>query len=226
MIIEDDLGIRKMLENNLKKYNFRVFVCQDFTNITEEVQLRQPDLILLDINLPTFDGYYWCRQIRKDSMIPIIFISARMEDMDQVTAIQSGGDDYLIKPFSFEVVYAKITAHIRRSYGEYGQPEKIERIVSYQDLVLNIERLELYYPEKKVKLSKNERIILQLLIENSPKVVKRNTLLAKLWDTDVFVEENTVSVNITRARSKLKQVEAPMMIETVRGVGYRLEESI
>lgn len=222
-IIEDDVNIATLLKNHLLKYGFDVWVCNDFSNVDEEVQKNNLHIILLDINLPSYNGYFWCKKIRLSSKIPIIFVSARTMDLDQIYAMECGGDDYLTKPFSYEVVIAKINAHLRRTYGEYSSKEShnIEVFGAKIDTV----SLKLQYHDKVVSLTKNERDILTCLFENYPKPAKRETLLKLLWDSDVFVEENTLNVNIGRARKRLKEVDFPFNIKAIRNVGYVMEKS-
>ena len=179
-------------------------------------------LVLLDINLPCYDGFFWCKKIRQNSTIPIIFLSARNMDLDQVYAIECGGDDYLTKPFSYDVVTAKINAHLRRIYGEYALQER--KTVELEHVILNTETLKLEYSEHSISLTKNEKDILECLFRAYPNPVKRNELLQLLWDTDVFVEENTLNVNIGRARKRVRELKCPFEIKAIRNVGYVLEK--
>ncbi|MFD1204710.1 MULTISPECIES: response regulator transcription factor [Sporosarcina] len=219
-IVEDDKKIAHLLAETLRKYQYDVAIVEDFDAITEECLAFDPHLILLDINLPSYDGYYWCRQLRQHTMCPIIFISARSGDMDQVFALENGGDDFITKPFHYEIVLAKIRSHLRRAYGEYA-PMQGERMVKLGALTLYIERMELHLREEAIPLQKKECVILELLMEASPKVVSRETLLEELWDDQSFVDENTLNVNMTRVRKKLSDYGVQSVIETVRGSGYR-----
>lgn len=221
LIVEDDQKIAQHLEKELKKYGYDVFTVIDFTTVLSDFNSFRPHLVLLDINLPSFDGFYWCRQIRKTSTCPVIFISARTGEMDQVMALENGGDDFITKPFSPEIVLAKIKSQLRRAYGEYSTVNK-ERIVEESGLQLYPERLELTFNGQTVSVSKNEANIMELLMERYPRVAGREILLEKLWDDQTFVDENTLNVNITRVRKKLKELDIHGAIETVRGVGYRL----
>ncbi|MEI3604135.1 response regulator transcription factor [Pseudogracilibacillus sp. SE30717A] len=221
LIVEDDQKIAQHLERELKKYGYDVFTVIDFTTVLSDFNSFRPHLVLLDINLPSFDGFYWCRQIRKTSTCPVIFISARTGEMDQVMALENGGDDFITKPFSPEIVLAKIKSQLRRAYGEYSTVNK-ERIVEESGLQLYPERLELTFNGQTVSVSKNEANIMELLMERYPRVAGREILLEKLWDDQTFVDENTLNVNITRVRKKLKELDIHGAIETVRGVGYRL----
>lgn len=219
-IVEDDRKIAELLADTLRKYQYEVAIIDDFDRVTEEVLQFRPHLILLDINLPAYDGYYWCRQLRGHTTCPILFISARSGDMDQVFALENGGDDFITKPFHYEIVLAKIRSHLRRSFGEYAS-NLAERIIKVGALHLYIERMELQIRDEVIPLQKKEAVILELLMEASPKVVSRNTLLEQLWDDESFVDENTLNVNMTRVRKKLTDYGVLSTIETVRGAGYR-----
>lgn len=219
-IVEDDRKIAQLLADTLRKYQYDVAIVEDFERVTEECLAFDPHLILLDINLPSYDGYYWCRQLRQHTTCPILFISARSGDMDQVFALENGGDDFITKPFHYEIVLAKIRSHLRRTFGEYA-PNQSERTVRAGVLNLYIERMELQVRNNVVPLQKKECVILELLIEATPKVVSREKLLEELWDDQSFVDENTLNVNMTRVRKKLADYDIQSTIETVRGAGYR-----
>lgn len=192
----------------------------DFDRIVEETIQFEPHLILLDINLPAYDGYYWCRQLRMETTCPILFISARSGEMDQIFALENGGDDFITKPFNYEVVLAKIRSHLRRSFGEYATVQS-ERIIKAGQLHLYAERMELHLRSDIIPLQKKECVILEMLLEATPKVVSRDDLLEQLWDDQSFVDENTLNVNMTRVRKKLADYDVQSTIETVRGAGYR-----
>ncbi|MCZ2257660.1 response regulator transcription factor [Sporosarcina sp. G11-34] len=219
-IVEDDKKIAQLIADTLRKYQYDVEIIEDFDRVTEECLAFDPHLILLDINLPSYDGYYWCRQLRTHTTCPILFISARSGDMDQVFALENGGDDFITKPFHYEIVLAKIRSHLRRSFGEYA-PSQSERTVKSGLLTLYIERMELHVREVIVPLQKKECVILELLMNASPKIVSRESLLEELWDDQSFVDENTLNVNMTRVRKKLTDYHVLSLIETVRGAGYR-----
>jgi DNA-binding response OmpR family regulator len=224
MIIEDDPKIAKHLETYINKYGYQVSKVTDFENVMEEFHKNKPNIVLLDINLPSYDGFYWCRQIRKQSTCPVIFISARIGEMDQVRALENGGDDFITKPFNTEIVMAKIRSQLRRAYGEYAQEHK-ERVLDIEGLKLFPERLELIFEGGEVSLSKKEADIIESLMNRYPRVAGREDLLEKLWDDQAYVDENTLNVNITRVRKKLQAVGIKDAIETVRGAGYRLNIS-
>lgn len=220
-IVEDDEKIADHLAREVQKYGYDVLIGIDFTNIMNEFNVYQPHLVLLDINLPSYDGFYWCRQIRQVSTCPVIFISARTGEMDQVMALENGGDDFITKPFSPEIVLAKIRSQLRRAYGEYATQNQ-ERIVEQKGLQLFPERLEISFNNKTISVTKNEADIIEVLLERFPRVAGREDLLEKLWDDQTFVDENTLNVNITRVRKKLFEVGIADAVETIRGVGYRL----
>jgi len=222
MIVEDDPKIASHLEKDIQKYGYETFKVTHFENIMDDFKKFKPELVLLDINLPSYDGFYWCRQIRKESTCPVIFISARTGEMDQVMALENGGDDFITKPFHPELVLAKINSQLRRAYGEYAVVKQ-ERVVENAGLKLYVERLELHFQEEVVLLTKKEADILEMLLTRYPRVAGREDLLEKLWDEQAFVDENTLNVNVTRVRKKLSEIGINDAIETVRGVGYRLK---
>lgn len=223
-IVEDDLNLRMLLKDYIEKYEFEVYISENFEDIMPELLDFNPDLILLDVNLPKFDGFYWCRKIRCTLKVPIIFISARDGGMDQIMALESGADDYITKPFYYDVAIAKIRSHIRRNYGDYA-PKVDERIVELDGLRFYPERLELEFKLGKMIITKKEGILLEYLIKKYPKVVSRDCLLEKIWDDIEFVEENTLNVNVSRIRKRLQEIGIENGIETIRGVGYRINKT-
>ncbi|HHT7239330.1 MULTISPECIES: response regulator transcription factor [Bacillus cereus group] len=222
MIVEDDQKISKLLQSHINKYGYEGNITEDFENVLVNFEKIQPDLVLLDINLPSFDGFYWCRQIRTVSTCPIIFISARSGEMEQVMALEHGADDYITKPFHYEVVMAKIRSHLRRIYGEYA-PKAEERVVQQSGLILYPEKMELKLNDSMCILSKKETVLLETLLRQSPSIVSREKILEKLWDDYTYVDDNTLSVNVTRVRKKLEGIGIKNALETVRGAGYRLK---
>ncbi|QOS99380.1 response regulator transcription factor [Brevibacterium sp. JNUCC-42] len=222
MIIEDDPKIAEMLRAHIERYKYQGVVVRNFDHIIDNFTEWNPDLVLLDINLPSFDGYYWCRQLRTLSTCPILFISARSTEMDQVMALEYGADDYITKPFHYELVMAKIRSHLRRAYGDYA-PKMEERMIEQTGLRLYPERLEVRLKEEGILLTKKEAILLEALLNAFPRVSSRTKLLDKLWDDQAYVDDNTLSVNITRLRKKLAELGIEDAIETVRGAGYRLQ---
>lgn len=223
-IVEDDISISTLLKDYMNKYGFEAVIVENFNNIMEEFDELSPSVVLLDVNLPKFDGFYWCTKIRQKSNVPIIFISARDSGMDQIRALESGADDYVTKPFYYDVVIAKIKSYIRRAYGEYS-PKLDERIVELDGLKFYPERLELKYMSKDLVLTKKEGILLECLMKKYPKVVSRDYLLEKIWDDIEFVEENTLNVNVSRIRKRLYDLGIEDGVQTVRGVGYKLNKT-
>ena len=223
LLVEDDSSISELLANHIEKYGIECFVCTDFDNVSKQFTKFNPHLVLMDVNLPKYDGFYWCRKLRQISKCPIIFISARLGDIDQVYAMENGADDYITKPFSFDIVLAKINANLRRVYGDYAKDQQ-ERILIKGSLIFYLESLILQNDDKKIMLTKKEGTLTVALIENFPKVLSREKLLAKLWDDESFVEENTLNVNVARLRKKFVEIHAKVEIEAVRGIGYCLIE--
>lgn len=229
-IVEDDDKIASILKNNMDKYGFEAAAVTQFREIMPELEAFEPHLVLLDINLPYFDGYYWCRQIRARSSMPIIFISARAGEMDQVMAIENGGDDYITKPIHLDLLMAKVKSVLRRSYGEYagaltaaaeaGAAAQGELAASGLRLFLN--RNELEWKGQRIELTKNEQLLAECLMKQPGEVATREQLLEALWDDVQFVDDNTLTVNVTRLRKKLEELGLPKAIETVRGQGYKL----
>ena len=224
LIVEDDNEIALLLKEHLNKYGYNARCVQNFKNILEEYSIFLPNVILMDINLPMYDGFYWCRKIRAVTKNPIIFISARDSSMDQVMAIENGADDYITKPFSYEIVIAKIKSQIRRAFGEYAI-KKEQTAIELDGLKYVKDTLELGYKDSKVVLTKREGILIEILIKNYPNIVSRDTLLESIWDDFDFVEENTLNVNVSRIRKRLNDIGISNSIEAVRGMGYRLNKT-
>ncbi|MDY7993434.1 response regulator transcription factor [Paenibacillus polymyxa] len=227
-IVEDESKIGALLKKNVEKYGFLANTVIDFQNISTEVKDYNPELILLDINLPYYDGYYWCRQIRKFSKVPIIFVSARSGEMDQVMAIENGGDDYLTKPIHLDLLIAKIKSNLRRAYGEYSSNNESNILNTELQDELVIGNLKLYptlnelsWKDKKIELTKNEKLLALSLIRNYGQVVSREKLLTDLWDDINFIDDNTLTVNVTRLRKKMDELKLYGIIETVRNQGYK-----
>lgn len=223
-IVEDDLSISALLQEYIDKYGFEARAADNFEDIMIGFNEFNPNLVLLDVNLPKFDGFYWCRKIRQQSKIPIIFISARDSGMDQVMALESGADDYITKPFYYDVAIAKIKSQIRRAFGDYAARSE-ERIVEIDGLKFYPERSEIEFKNEKLIITKREGILLECLMNKYPKVVGRDLLLEKIWDDLEFVEENTLSVNISRVRKRLQALGIDNGIETIRGSGYRFNKT-
>lgn len=221
MLIEDDTALKDIIINLLNKYGYKGIGVENFRNVEEEIKEINPKLILLDINLPYFDGFYFIRAIRKKSKIPIIVISARNTAGDQVLGIELGADDYILKPFEPEILLTKVKAILRRTYGELSEGNI--RSLSIEGLKLDEESFKASYKNNSVLLSRNEFKILKRLIEANGKVVKRELLFEDIWDDREFVDENTLTVNVTRVKSKLEELGLKNVIKTRRGLGYTLE---
>lgn len=219
LIVEDDAVIASEIEKHIKTWGYHVKCAADFSNILPEYVSFDPQLVLLDITLPFFNGYHWCNEIRKISKVPIIFISSAADNMNVVMAVNMGGDDFIAKPFDFDVLIAKIQAMLRRTYDFGGQVH----IMEHNSAVLNTSNSTLTYHDEIIILTKNENKILQTLLENKGKTVSRDTLMTKLWQTDSYVDENTLSVNITRLRRKLEKAGLDDFITTKKGIGYLVE---
>jgi len=217
MIVEDDKAIRELLAEALKRWNFDVVALETFEHILEDFLRERPQIILLDINLPIFDGFYWCNKIREISQVPIIFISSRESNMDMIMAMNMGGDDFIQKPFDTEVLIAKIRALLRRSY---SYTETQTNVLEYKGVILNLHDLNIYYGEQKVELTKTEFVIFQLLMKHAGSVVSRNKIMRTLWKQEQFIDNNTLSVNIARIRKKLAQLGIEDFITTKKGEGY------
>ncbi|MCC3375789.1 response regulator [Cohnella sp. REN36] len=221
-VVEDDEKIAAQLTKYLARYGYEAHVASRLDDLKREFLERKPDLVLLDINLPYYDGYYWCRQIRTVSNVPILFVSARTHEMDQVMAIEHGGDDYIAKPFNLEVLLAKVKSSLRRAYGEYAMPPETRELLDFGGLLLDRTRNRLGWKDRQTDLTRNECILMEALGMRAGEIVSREALLAKLWDDVSFVDDNTLSVNMTRLRKKLEQLGLPGAIDTIRSQGYRL----
>ena len=217
-IIEDDQALSNEIKLALSKWGYSVGQVNDFENITNEVLDGNPKLILMDVNLPSYDGFYWCSQIRNFMKVPIIFISSRDNDMDIIMSINMGGDDYITKPFSPQVLVAKIQAILRRTYS-YNNDLKSD-VIKFKDITLNIVESKLYFKGENVDLTKNELKIMNILMSNQEKIVSREEIIEELWDTDEFISENTLTVNVNRLRKKLSSIGLEDVIETKKGQGY------
>ena len=218
MIVEDDEVIASAIQKHLETWNYEVYVIDDFEHVLEKYVQIQPELILLDISLPFYNGYHWCEQIRKISSVPIIFISSASENMNIVMAISMGADDFITKPFDFSVLTAKIQALLRRTYSF----SKSMQVLTYKERVLNILDATISYQEQTIDLTKNELKILQILFEKSETFVSRDDLMMALWQSNEFIDDNTLSVNMNRLRKKLDDFHIEHLIQTKKGLGYKL----
>ena len=220
MIVEDDRTIAGVLERQLERWGCSVYTVQDFGAVLEEFREQAPDLVLMDIALPFYDGYYWCGEIRRVSRVPIIFISSAGEDMNLIMAVQMGADDFIAKPFSLDVAMAKIQALLRRTYAFGGDWDTLR----VRGAVLNLTEAALTWGDARLKLSGNEFKILRTLMERAGSPVSRDELIRQLWETDSFIDDNTLTVNITRLRRRLEEIGLDGFIRTRRGLGYIIEK--
>ena len=218
LIVEDDKIIARSIQEHLQAWNYEVYRIQDFSQVMAEFAVVQPQLVLMDITLPFFNGYHWCSEIRKVSQVPVVFLSSASDNMNIVMAVNMGADDFIAKPFDMDVLTVKIQALLRRSYDFAGTSS----ILEHKGVMLNITEATLTYQEEKIELTKNDLKILQVLMENKEKVVSRDTLMTKLWESDDYVDENTLSVNVNRLRKKLESIGIEEFIITKKGIGYRL----
>ena len=218
LIVEDDPSMSDVIKIQMEAWGNQVSVVKDFQNVLQAFTEFDPHLVLLDIMLPFYNGYYWCTEIRKISDVPVIFISSASDNMNLVMAINMGGDDFIAKPFDLNVLNAKVQAILRRTYDLAGKVPVLEQAGA----ILNLNDMTLVFGDEKVELTKNEFRILQTLMENKGKVVSRNTLMTRLWEDDCYVEENTLTVNITRLRRRLEQIGLTDFIKTKTGKGYMI----
>ena len=217
-LVEDDETIARLIKKHLEKWEYEVSTVQDFGNVLGEFAACDPQLVLLDIRLPFYNGYHWCTQIRQVSKVPIIFLSSVSDNMNIVMAMNMGADDFIPKPFDLEVLTAKVQALLRRSYDFAGSSSMLE----HKGMLLNLSDATILYQEQKVELTKNELKILQTLIENKTQVVTRETLMTRLWESYMYVDENTLSVNVNRLRKKLTSIGLEDSILTKKGIGYQI----
>ncbi|WP_346887318.1 response regulator transcription factor [Clostridium sp. UBA1056] len=216
-IIEDEEKIRRELGTFLSRYGYDVVTSDNFENIVEETLKAEPNVVLLDINLPYYDGYYICREIRKTSNVPIIVVTSRDSDMDELMSMNLGADDFITKPYNTQILLARIASIIRRTYGNSDM-----EIFSYKGLKYNLSTSEIEFEDKKQELTKNESKIIYVLIKNKGKIVSRDELMKCLWQSDEFVDDNTLTVNINRLRKKIDEIGAFDYLQTKRGQGYIL----
>ncbi len=216
LIVEDDITIAGLLSDNMKKWGFHASAVTDFQDVMAAFDSNQPHIVLLDISLPFYNGYYWCAEIRKKSSAPILFLSSHAENMDIVMAVNMGGDDYVTKPFSMDVLIAKIHALLRRTYSYYSD----RSILEAGGAELDVGRGALVHGSRSIDLTRNELRILRSLIENKNNIVSREQLMQALWDSDSFIDGNTLAVNINRLRRKLGDIGLSDFIVTKKGAGY------
>ncbi|WP_252234530.1 response regulator transcription factor [Clostridium sp. ZS1] len=216
MIVEDDVTIRDELKNLLNRYGYEVGITDDFSNVVNHIEQNNYDLILLDVNLPVFDGYHICREIRKNLDIPIIIVTSRDSEIDELMSMNLGADDFITKPYNTQILLARISSILKRIY----KKNDLSEILKYKELTLDLSNGSISYNNKYCELTKNELRILAYLIKNQKSIVSRDILMETLWNSDIFVDDNTLSVNVTRLRKKLNDIGIKDAIETRRGLGY------
>ncbi len=217
-IVEDDAVIAGEVSGYLVRWGYEAVCAQNFREVLTEFAEYRPHLVLLDIGLPFYNGYYWCAQIRQISQVPIIFVSSASDNMNIVMAVNMGGDDFVTKPFGLEVLSAKVQALLRRTYTFRNQTDVCE----YNGLILDLSDASLLINGQKLKLTRNEFRIMQVLLENGGKPVSREVIMKRLWDNDCFVDDNTLTVNMTRLRKKMENVSPAQHIQTRKGLGYMI----
>ena len=216
-LIEDDLSIFELIRERFAQWTIEVIGPTDFQHIMDDFLTEQPQLIIIDIQLPVFDGFHWCREIRSISKVPILFLSSRDHPMDMVMAMQMGADDFVQKPFHMEVLLAKVQALFRRTYDYKEQPTEIVR---WHGAMIDYDRATVEYNGKQIELTKNELFILKVLLKTSGQIVSRDELMRKLWDDERFVNDNTLTVNVNRLRQRLDEIGLKAVIVTKKGLGY------
>lgn len=219
LIVEDDVTIAKALAAHLETWDYETKCVEDFKNVMEVFRDYEPQLVLLDIVLPFFNGFHWCQEMRKTSSVPIIFLSSLDDNMNIVMAMNMGGDEFIEKPFDLNVVTAKVQAILRRAYSFQGSANVME----YHGAVLNLSDAAITNGEQRAELTKNEFKILQMLLENVGKIVSRDDIIARLWESDEFIDDNTLTVNVARLRKKLEMIGMEEMVRTKKGIGYMVE---
>ena len=215
-IVEDEKTIREELSIFLSRYGYKIEAPDNFENIIDKIKDSDPDLILLDINLPIFDGYYICREIRKFSEVPIIVVTSRNSDVDELMSMNLGADDFITKPYNTHILVARIEAILKR----VNRNSNVYDIIEYNGMKVNLSNGTVSYSDKIIEITKNELKIISYLIKNKGKIVSREELMNYLWDCEMFIDDNTLSVNVTRIRKKLAQIGLSNIIETRRGLGY------
>lgn len=222
MIVEDEKVIRDAVVSELEKWNYEVVAVDDFSQVYTQFLSVNPQLVILDITLPFFNGYYWCQEIRKVSQVPIMFLSSLDQPMDIVMSINMGADDYMTKPFEPSVLVAKIQGMMRRSYEFVQQKDWIE----YKGATLQLASTKVSFNGEEMDLSKNELIVLRVLFEKQGDIATREELMNQLWNSDLFVDDNTLSVTVARLRKKLAEIGLANLITTKKGIGYGMAEEI
>lgn len=221
LLVEDDQTLFQELKKELEHWDFYVTGVDDFSAVMDKYEEAKPEIVIMDIQLPKYDGFYWCRKIRQFSNVPILFLSSRDNPMDQVMSMELGADDYMQKPFYTNVLIAKLQAIYRRVY-EFGAEEK--RTLNWQDTLVDLSKDSIQKGDTIIYLSKTEMIILEMLIKKQNQIVTRDTLITVLWDDEAFVSDNPLTVNVNRLRKKLSEIDMDTQIETKVGKGYMAHE--
>lgn len=219
LIVEDDETIARLLAEHLEKWGYQVCCADDFKQVTKCFETYAPHLVIMDIGLPFYNGFYWCTEIRKTSSVPILFLSSMSDNMNIVMAIQMGGDDFVEKPFDLNVITAKIQALLRRAYAFQGSVN----IMEYKGVLLNLGDASVTFQDRRMELTKNDYKILQILMERAGTIVEREAIMKRLWESDEFIDDNTLTVNMTRLRKKLEDLGVRDFIRTKKGIGYMIE---
>lgn len=219
MIVEDDRTIANAVADHLRKWEYEVKCAENLKNVQEEFIAFEPQLVLMDILLPFYNGFHWCSEIRKISKVPIVFLSSASDNMNIVMAMNMGGDDFIEKPFDLNVLTAKVQAILRRTYSFQGNLNVLER----GGVILNLNDASVVYEGEKLELTKNDFKILQILMENAEKIVERDRIMERLWESDEFIDDNTLTVNVARLRKKLESIGIENYIKTKKGIGYLIE---
>lgn len=219
LLVEDDEVIAGLVSRHLAAWGYEVKTAEDFREVLKTFAEFQPQLVLMDISLPFYNGFHWCGEIRRLSKVPILFLSSASDNMSIVMAVNMGGDDFISKPFDMNVLTAKIQALLRRTYDFAGSTALME----HRGAILNLSDATLTFGEKRLDLTKNEFRIIQMLLENKGKIVSRDAIMTRLWENDDYVDENTLTVNITRLRRKLEAAGLTDFITTKKGLGYTVE---
>ena len=220
LIVEDDEVIARSIQKLMGDWGWEACCVEDFSKVLDTFASYNPHLVILDIALPACNGFYWCMEIRKISRVPVVFLSSASDNMNIVIAMNMGGDDFIAKPFDRNVLAAKIQAILRRTYDFAANTE----LIAHKGAVLNTADATLTYEGQRIDLTKNDYKILKMLLENKGKTVSRDALMTRLWETDCFVDENTLTVNITRLRKKLEQAGLTNFIVTRKGMGYLISD--
>ncbi len=219
LVVEDDEVIARAIKNHMESWGYEVVCVEDFRDVPQIFVKERPQLVLMDISLPFYNGFHWCDEIRKISKVPVIFISSASDNMNIVMAVNMGGDDFVAKPFDLNVLQAKIQAMLRRTYDFAGENHLLE----HKGMIFDSSRGIVTYEGARTELTKNEMGILKALLEQKGKIVTRDKLMERLWESDSFIDDNTLTVNVARLRKKLEEVGVADMIKTRKGIGYAVD---